>query len=116
MGVDLALLVEYSVNRDSFSISQTRLECWRRRELFEAIRELEKLHGVPVPRQFHAYAREQYENTQTTQYGDKLQMLMASDFVAFEKHSDVLDSDVNRAVWAYLRALNPETRVALYWH
>lgn len=122
MGVDLTLLPFERSVRDDWAIAHSVLGCERRRGLFEVVAEVETAKSVAAPLLFSTYiARDKdgetrYGNTQETPYGDKVRVVTVADLLPLADHEDVLDNPKNRAVWAYLGQLAPETRVALYWH
>ena len=96
------------------------LLCAPDRDLLEALQDLD---ADPVPSSFHSYLsrddaceESHYGETQETSYGDRLTCVSVSRLLRFRDHEGVRDSPRNRAVWAYLAELLPETRVALYWH
>lgn len=125
MGLDLTLLpLDSPVGMPTgMAFSHTVLGCCRRGDLFDDIMRSEKKRGVEVEKGFASYLSRNkdyedahYGETLETPYGEKLKHLSARDLVAFKNHADVRDNAKNRAIWAYLGELDPETRVALYWH
>jgi hypothetical protein len=54
-----------------------------------------------------------YGNTQKTLYGENLRYTTVRELV--KAPFELLDGR-NAAVWAYLRKLDYDTKVALYWH
>lgn len=119
MGVDLALL-PFDFESDRFSFSHTVLNTERRKDLWE---EIARLESKAVPDGFNSYVsrnddyeESHYGETLETPYGDRLTYVLASDLLAFWDHPGVKDEEKNRAVWAYLNCLNPQTKVALFWH
>ena len=75
----------------------------------------------PVPPRFVAFcAVEDGENALgsrvTTPHGKPLTYALAGALAPLVTHPDVEDSDTNRAIWAYLGCLDPQTKVALFWH
>lgn len=117
MGLDLRLLPF-----DSDFFSHTILTCERRSELFDALRGVEARNGRDVPDNFKTFIARRpdgdtgYGITIRTPYGENLKYVLASDLVTFAEHNDVTDNAVNRAIWAYLQQLNPNTKIALYWY
>lgn len=127
MGLDLTLL-PYDGRNEDWAASFTVLQCERRSGLFAAIGDVETARATPVPKSFNSYLSRDddnsahytdshYGNTQETPYGDPVHTLTAGELSrAFHDHEDVQDNALNRATWAYLANLPPDTRVALYWH
>lgn len=120
MGVDLALLPFDGELSDDVAFSHTVLDCFRRRELWEHI---EALPDEPVPARFDTYLSHDdawdegthYGNTQRTPYDTPVRCVRVADLLPLRHHQGVQDNPKNRAVWAYLAELPPDTRVALYW-
>lgn len=114
MGVDLSLLPF-----DNANFSHTVLDCERRRALFE---EIADLPATPVPQPFYTFRSRadhrdsHYGDTQETPYGEPLTAVQAQHLLPFAQHPGVCNDARNRAVWAYLACLPPETQIALFWH
>jgi hypothetical protein len=126
MGLDLKLLpfdssVMSSGDLGDWAFSHTVLNCERRSELFREIQEGTEELYTPVPKNFSTFVSREddeethYGNTQTDPYGEPIQSVPAKALLAFAKHKGVRDNAKNRAIWAYLAALDPETPVALFW-
>lgn len=118
MGMDLCLLPF-----DSDFFSHTILDCERRWELWKPITAIESRIGRDVPDNFQSYkARDEeagkscYGKTLRTPYGDNLKYVLVSDLTALSGHASVQDNPKNRAIWAYLEKLAPDTKVALFWY
>lgn len=117
MGVDLRLL---PFDADFFS--HTILDCERRRDVFDAITEVEEKIGRDVPDNFQSFTacgadgESCYGATLRTPYGENLKYILVEDLLQFTFHVDVTDNEKNRAIWAYLAQLKGTTKVALYWH
>lgn len=118
MGLDLRLL-PFDADVDVVTFSHTILSCERRRELFE---ELLKLPSVEVPERFYSFTSREascgeshYGVTRDTPYGEPLDYVRVKDLLAYSDHEGVTDNGKNRAIWAYLKCLPPENKVALYW-
>lgn len=117
MGLDLRLL---PFDADRFS--HTILDCERRSDLFEAVLKVERKIGRDVPANFQSFTGKSgealpcYGTTIRTPYGENLKYILVEDLLQFALHVDVRDNEKNRAIWAYLAQLNPQTKVALYWH
>lgn len=118
MGTDLALLPLESESAGN-AFSHSILECIRRRELFDDLRELE---ASPVPEPFYTYRsceggeESHYGDTQTDGEGEPLTKVRVLQLLPFASHESVRDTPRNKAIWAYLAALPPRTWVALYWY
>jgi hypothetical protein len=141
MGLDLALL-PFESDSPSIVFSHSILNCWRRRELFDVIGKLpsvpinpemegktrkdveaeDKAKKRPLSTRFTSYlatlpnGESGYGETTHDPYGSPLRYTLAGDLVKVGKHDGVTDNARNRAVWAYLAELPPDTKVALYWH
>lgn len=117
MGLDLRLL-PFDAEMFRLSYSHTVLSCEREYELFDAIIKVERQQGRVVPANFSTfvsrddkYEETHYGNTQETPYGEKVRELEVESLLVFEpKHWK------NKAIWVYLRELQPRTKVALFWH
>jgi len=57
-----------------------------------------------------------YGETLEDAYGHKVRWLYVKELLQWKNHAGVQRNQKHRAIWAYLEQLNPETRVALYWH
>lgn len=125
MGLDLALL-PFDYDRSgtpATHFSHTILDCDESGTLFRAIGAVEHRCDQDVPAGFRSfmsrdarYEDYHYGETVETGYGGPLRWLTAEELLPFRGYVGVLDSDKNRAVWAYLEVLPPRTKVALYWH
>lgn len=117
MGVDLRLL-PFDCDQGDFAFSHTIISFNRNYELHEAI---EKLNQLPVPKAFNSFSGRAegwedicYGETNTTPYGDPLTYTTAGELTAIT--GEGLRTKWDAPTWAYLDALPPETKVALYWH
>lgn len=124
MGLDLTLL-PFDCDSSILSFSHTVLSCERRGDLFDAIRVIEEKHGHDTPERFSCYlgihdketcGARGYSQVTQTPYGKRLQFLLVSELFPLFTHRDVQDDAKNRAIWAYLSQLPPDTKVALFWH
>lgn len=121
MGLDLTLLVVTSID-NKWGFAHTILEVFRRRDLFGEIEILEQKHGKQVPNIFHTYfstkadGENGYGEVKQTPYGSPLLMIDVVHLAQLYLHNDVNDNITNRAIWAYLSVLKPDTQIALYWH
>lgn len=112
MGVDLTLLpIDYEHNDGGSAFSRLMLE--RRRELWPDIEKQLPVHPIA---KITGYMGDNFEARAHDPYGTPLTWAYAKDFSSFKDHEAVQDNDTNRAIWAYLAALNPETKIVLYWH
>jgi hypothetical protein len=122
MSLELSLLVfdaaESSLS--SLAIANTMIEVIPDERLAKRLFALESDHGRAVPARFQTYtARDgdepHYGNTQATPYGEPLRWLTATELV--DGIASIREGlALNRAAWAYLRALPVGYGVALYWH
>jgi hypothetical protein len=134
MGLDLYLLPFDSYPVPSFQFSHTILNC-HRSPIFEEIQKIEEKTGKPVSENFYSFLgthrlpegyvvgegeqvceEHGYGVTKTTPYGEEIYCVLAKDLVALAKRKGVTEYRKNKAIWAYLAGLDPETPVALYWH
>lgn len=123
MGIDLTLLpIDCENDTGTWGYSHTVLSCERAGKLWGELYMLEKRDGQPVPESFTTYLSrdDKYEEPhygQTTKdaYGEPVRALPAKALMRYANHLGVKDQARNRAVWSYLKALPPETKVALYW-
>lgn len=116
MGVDLRLL-PFDCDKGDFAFSHTILELGRN---YKVHHEINKLPSLPVPKSFTSFSGKSdnyddtcYGETNTTPYGETLEYTTAGELCKVPKR---IRHDWERPVWAYLEALPPETKVALYWH
>jgi hypothetical protein len=119
MSVDLHLL-PFDCDLPQFSYSHTVLSCTTSYPLWE---EVKALATTPVPANFTAYVSRDatyddphYGVTTVDPYGQSVRACLAGDLAALHAHPGVQQHATNRAIWAYLAALPPSTRVALFWH
>ncbi len=119
MGIDLNLL-PFSGPYERSSFSKTVLSCARFQELFD---EVKKLKAREVPETFDSYMgnsltceEHHFGDTQVDPNGDQVMCVQVKQLLQFSQHELVRDIPINRAIWAYLAELPPNTWVALYWH
>ena len=119
MGLDLSFLPLFSEDESSYSV----LRCSCSQSLSEEIRSLERKHGKPVPASFQSFMCRNlpddhvgYGPAQRTPYGEPLEMIDVGYLCFLSNHQEVINSSLNRAVWAYLEALPDFTFIALFWH
>lgn len=109
MGLDLRLLPAYTTKGE---IALTILECQREGGFFRLVTEFQKEHGkYGEIRSYHS--EDAWVDYTSDAYGDDLQYILAGDL---EKVFRASEYNTNRAIRAYLEAINPKTRVFLYWH
>jgi hypothetical protein len=114
MGLDLRLYIIEGAPQAPYS--HTILSCEAAGILFDEILKLEKQRGQPVPNDLTSWVNDSYSVIDKTDYGEPVQTLTIVDLETLKTHPDVLESQKNRAVWAYLQQCASRTRVALYWH
>lgn len=111
MGVDLTLLpLDYERNGGGSAFSRLMLQ--RRCELWDDIAKLPSADIDSVT----GYMRDNFQEQKKDCYGGGLKWVYAKDFSSLKEHLAVQDNDRNRGIWAYLAALNSETKIVLYWH
>lgn len=110
MGIDLIL---YPVECETplLSFSHTMLRCDGQRSLFDVIAELKTR---PAPEDFSTYRDEGYGAIEFDPYGDALTYIRAGELVKAAAGIELYPR--NAAAWAYLAALDPQTKIVLYWH
>ena len=121
MVVDLKLL-PIEISKINISYSQTVLKLDRDREFFDRLmdKELEKT----VNSNFRSYVSRRngkgshYGITEKDAYGDPVNIMSVAELEhQFAWHqTEHKISPRNEAVLAYLKALDPKTEVALFWH
>lgn len=119
MGLDLRLL---PLDHDSadWGFSHTVLDVGNASHIYDALK------GVPrtaVPADFATFVSRLengeagYGQTQETPYGEPLQCVTVKALLKIQRSAVTKDSSAKRrAIWAYLRELDSDQRVALYWH
>lgn len=119
MGIDVQLL-PFSYN-SSFSV----LALSRRSDLIQELSDINDKQGIDVPRDFYSYVsrdssdgceESHFGKTIEDSYGNRVKWVHCSDLLALSKHPGVQDNRENRAVWAYLKELEPQAQVALFFH
>ena len=118
MGVDLTLLPF-----DADFYSHTMLQVERRRELWPKVTALDSAPLALVSKDFHCYlARDRNGETRygtlprEDPYGTPYRCTTAGALSKLWTDPEVRDNVRNRAIWDYLAALPPDTRVVLHWH
>ena len=117
MGIDLRLL-PFDCDQGALVYSHTILDLGRNCELQ---REIRKLPALPVPDNFRSFVGREpeyngicYGVTNKTPYGDPLQFVLAGNLCAVDLPKEA--GHIEQAIWAYLKCLPHQTKVALYWN
>ena len=144
MSLDLTLL-PFDHDSPQLSYSHTLLQCVTNcNNLFEEI-EKESSKEIPksidyvnkvatgvnkdcgeVPKNFTCYLsripngsmkdEHCYGEVNSDPYGKPLRYLTVRILLKFKNHPEVLRNQRHLAIWAYLEHLDPNTKVALFWH
>jgi len=119
MGLDLTLLPYWS---ETAHFSHCVLELGRRSGLFERIQEIEAKFGKEVSEGFDSYLsrddtyeESHYGITIKDPYGGKVRYLNVRHLLRFKYNEGVKNHYKNKAVWAYLKELPRNLKVALFW-
>ena len=119
MGVDLDLLPIEGIQEDrtwELSVSVLRFE--RRAELWDDVKKL-PCKPLKVDLRCHVArlgnGEQGWGSVEKDAYGEPVQYVRAKEFAALKNHPAIKDNDTNRAIIAYLLALHPATKIALYW-
>jgi hypothetical protein len=121
MSVELTLLVCYTQSRDD-NFAHTIIDAGAFHDMHEQVR---KLRSYGIPTRFNCYlARDKHENPcygelgDTDPYGDEFRMVKAGDLAGIEYGADPYHGPypIINAAMAYVRAMNPEDWIVLYWH
>ena len=111
MGLDLALLpVDYEDEYHMSSHSILKLE--RRRNIWGDIASLPSSPAGDVT----GYMGDEFCTRRKDPYGNDMRWVYAQDLAALKDHTSVQDDDRNQAIWTFLAALKPESKVILYWY
>jgi hypothetical protein len=108
--------IEYST--DSICYGFTVLETDFQIDLMDAI---QRLSDEPVSQIFESFLLikgNQYQRGVTLfdAHGNSLKSVLCHDLCELSTHKGVLQFQRNRAVWAYLKQLEPESKVVLFWY
>lgn len=102
-----------------YTWSHTRLQVTTHRDVLDA---LDRLPSEPVGLDFWSSMAPggcgtctTFGPTPTITTGVQLRWVLAEYIAALGQHPDVLYDWRNRAIWAYISALHPRTRIALWW-
>ncbi len=114
MSLHLTLLPISGINELITSIDNF-LTCERDNYLFDQIMQIV---SSPVPSDFNGfYSTEDcdyvYGNLTKDAYGTELTCVLVKDLI---KLKPLRESQTNKAIWAYLKQLPPEGKIAFYWH
>lgn len=120
MGVDLKLL-PFDAEFEIICFSHTVLYLERDQNLFNDILAIRP--QMNVPNNFCSYLARTKDNPET-HYGitivdahnQPLKYVYIESLLRLLSRVEVISSQKNSAVWAYLGALDSNTKVALYWH
>ena len=92
-------------------------------DLFDDIKKIDAETGKKVPEDFSSYVSrdDDYEDTHygktlITPYGNPVHYILVKDLLELSLHPKVIAYKKHNAIWAYLSQLEPETKVALFWH
>ena len=111
MGLDLRILPVYSKGAD---FSCTSLECDSDYDMFNQIRSIQGERGRDVSRKgLCGYIGDQFSTHENDAYGDVLQSVQAKDLKSINACNG---SFTNRAIIAYINALDDQHECFLYWH
>lgn len=117
MSVNLTLLPFDHDGGESWSFSHTVLQAGDNRDLHDQI---QKLNQLPVSADFtsyvshdDAYEESHYGKTTKDPYGDQVRYTTAGELLTID--SKFIDWHRPKAVWAYLRELPANAKVALFW-
>lgn len=123
MGLDLKLLVVDGMigGRPAFSHTMLTLQ-EQNHNFFDALREVQREPFPPLA-EFNSHEGRDdedehtvYGNTVEDAYGDTLSFVTAAQFVeCADRSPEFAEWEFNRAAVAYVRALEPETLIGLYW-
>jgi len=110
MGLDLRLLVAHGAKSE---VAFTIIECVREENgFFELVNEFQEQQGHDGEiRSYHS--EDAWVDYDTDAYGYDLRYVLSEDLErVFRVSKDV----INRGVRAYIKEINPKTRIFLYWH
>lgn len=119
--LDCDLPPETTSNGRGYAYSFSMLHLHQDRVLFESIRRVGEGHWTPVPEGFGSYkgttgaGEAGYGDTPNGGDGDPLRCLPAGVLYHAWKRRRQHASNANKAAGAWLAALPPEQRVAVYW-
>jgi len=113
MGLDLTLVVNAYRSDDNMPLAYERLRLDANYKMFDSIKDA---GAVPLRanRELRWYGDEGIERRQDDPYGDRITSIRAKQ-VADAMSTHKL-TDKNIAVFAYMKALPPDTEIFLWWH
>lgn len=107
-------LIPFGRENDSLTFSHNFFNCDKDYYLFE---QLKQISTFPVPPNFESFFDNEngydYGVITKTPYDEALTYALVKDLLECKPHSE---AQTNKAIWAYLKQLPPQTKVALYWH
>jgi hypothetical protein len=114
MSLHLTLLPISGTN-ESITSRNNFLNCERDNFLFDRI---DQMTASTVPPDFKGfYSTEDcdyvYGSITKDGFDTELTFVLVKELVKLKPHTE---SQTNKAIWAYLRQLSPEGKIALYWH
>jgi hypothetical protein len=121
MSVELTLLVCFNDSRDS-NFAHTMIDAGAFYDMHEQVRALPD-HGIPT--RFHSYLATDEggdpcygEMGDTDPYGNELRMVRAGALAGIDYAADPYHGPypIINAAMAYVRAMDPNDWIVLYWH
>ncbi len=110
----LLRLLPIEQNDEALTFSGNFFNCDKDYFLFE---QLEQIPKSPVPPDFESFFDNEngydYGVINKTPYGEELTYALIKDLLKCNPHAE---AKTNQAIWAYLKQLPPQTKIALYWH
>lgn len=123
MGLDLSLLPIFIMDENDICFSHSVIELNRRSTLFEVLLKMGEEKGVYVPKNFSSYLckdvyyeEPHYGKTIEDDYGNPLKYVEVKDLLEFKDYIGIIDDNLNRAVWSYLKELSKNIKIVLFWH
>ena len=112
MGIDLTI-VPQNFPQLNDHLAYTRLGfMFRDYDYFDELQKISR----PLNEVFRWYDDEGLTKRDDDKYGDKLTFIMASDFLKVKKVGKRKLSDWDKAIFAFIKALEPSTKLVLFWH
>lgn len=120
MGVDLTLM-PLTADHPGLLLAHSMLLVERRRALWDAVN---VVPSRPAEAPVHCHLGDvrrgeeerRYGPCTKDPYGTPLELCRAGDLAVLADHDGVTSAPMNVAIWAFLKALPPDHRIALYWH
>lgn len=121
MGIDLTLCPE-KYQSSTWFLAYDRLSLMSDYRVFDQLEGFEyyektsglRAHPLPPNAGFDWYGDEGIEQLTEDAYGTPLTFMYAKDLSTLDIPDDT--SDWNKAVFAFVKALDPDTRIVLWWH